>query len=320
MKKALVLGAGGFIGSNLTKKLHDKDYYVVGVDLKYPEFNFFDEADFFIKEDLRNYSVYEKIMHEKYDEIYQLAADMGGALYIFTGDNDADIMHNSASININLLRAVKEYKINSKIFYASSACVYPAYRQDNPDMPDCRESSVYPAEPDSMYGWEKLFSENLYLSHHKNYDMDIKIARFHNIFGPNGTYVGGKEKAPSAICRKVIEATDKIEIIGDGKQTRSFLYIDECLEGIERLMNSSFTGPFNIGSEEKISINDFARLIIDISGKNIDIVNVPGPTGVRGRVSDNSLIYEKIGWKPSLKLRYGIEKTYKWIEEQIKSK
>ena len=320
MKHILILGAGGFIGSNLVDKFKKDNHFVVGVDLKYPDFKS-TTADRFIIGDLRDFYFCNYIFTSfKFDEVYQLAADMGGAEYIFTGENDANIMQNSASINLNVLRVITENKLNPKIFYASSACVYPEYNQTDPDNPKCSEDSVFPAQPDSMYGWEKIFSENIYLSYHKNYNLNIKISRFHNVFGPNGTYAGGKEKAPAAICRKVIEANNKIKIIGDGLQTRSFLYIDECMEGIQKLMDSSYTGPFNIGSEEKISINDFAKMIIDISGKDISIEHITGPTGVRGRSSDNAYIYEKLNWQPTLPLKYGIEKTYRWIEEQLTKK
>ena len=327
MKKALVLGAGGFIGSHMVKRLKKEGYWVRGVDLKHTEFGK-TKADDFIIGDLRIPQVVKEIMiapKEKelekgsFDEVYQYAADMGGAEYVFTGDNDADIMHNSAMINLNVAEWAGKNKIK-KIFYSSSACIYPKYNQMDPDNPKLNEDSAYPAAPDSEYGWEKLFSERLYLSFYKNYGLNIRIARFHNIFGPEGTWEGGKEKAPAALCRKVAQAHDGdyIEVWGDGKQTRSFLYIDECLEATHRLIKSDFMGPVNIGSEEMISINDLAQMIINISGKNLTIKNIEGPQGVRGRNSDNKLFKEKIGWEPSQPLKVGIEKTYNWIKEQVK--
>lgn len=317
MKKAIVLGAGGFIGSHLVTRLKSMGYRVTGVDLKHPEYSETDADDFIIG-DLRSADFCMQIMKGGFDEVYQLAADMGGAGYIFTGDNDANVMHNSATINLNILESVVHHKAG-KIFYSSSACIYPEYNQLNPDNPKCDEASAYPAAPDSEYGWEKLFSERLYLAYNRNYNVEVHIARFHNIFGEKGTWRGGKEKAPAAICRKVAEAPDggTIEIWGDGKQTRSFLYIDECLDGVLKLMHSSFAGPVNIGSEEMISINGLAQLVMDISGKSLSINNIPGPTGVRGRNSDNLLIKEKLGWEPTMPLRKGLEKTYAWIAEQI---
>ncbi|TAM37202.1 NAD-dependent epimerase/dehydratase family protein [bacterium] len=316
MKKALVTGAGGFIGSHLVKRLKKEGYWVRGVDLKYPEFSK-TQADDFVIGDLREQQVVRKIADSPFDEVYQLAADMGGAGYIFTGEHDADVMHNSATINLNMLEQCRLAKVK-KIFYSSSACMYPAYNQEDPANPKCAEDSAYPAAPDSEYGWEKLFSERLYLAYNRNYGMKVHIARFHNIFGPEGTWRGGKEKAPAAICRKVAEAKDggKIEIWGDGKQTRSFLYIDECLEGVRRLMAFDFSGPVNIGSEEMVTINGLAKMIIDISGKGLSIKNITGPTGVRGRNSDNRLLRQKLGWAPSLKLKDGLTITYKWIESQ----
>jgi len=320
MKKTLVCGAGGFIGSHLVKKLKQKGYWVRGVDLKYPEFSE-TEADDFLIGDLRDPQICHSIVDQPFDEVYQLAADMGGAGFVFTGDNDADIMHNSAMINLNMLEAC--YKRNvKKIFYSSSACIYPEYNQLDPDNPKTAEDTAYPANPDSEYGWEKLFSERLYLAFHRNYRMDVRIARFHNIFGPEGSWNDGREKAPAALCRKIAETPDggEIEIWGDGKQTRSFLYIDECLEGIERLMNSDFIGPLNIGSEEMVTIDQLAYMIMDIAGKKLSIKHIPGPLGVRGRNSDNTLIRKVLGWSPSWPLKRGLEKTYRWIEEQVKKR
>jgi len=319
-KSALVCGAGGFIGSHLVKRLRKEGYWVRGVDLKYPEFSK-TAADDFVIGDLRDPYICRHIVDIRFDEVYQLAADMGGAGFVFTGDNDADIMHNSALINLNMLEAC--YKRNiERIFYSSSACIYPEYNQKDPDNPKCEESSAYPAMPDSEYGWEKLFSERLYLSFHRNYGMNVRIVRYHNIFGPEGTWQGGREKAPAAICRKVamakLKGEDYIEIWGDGKQTRSFLYIDECIEGTLRLMRSDFTGPVNIGSEEMVTINQLAEMIMGIAGVKLKIKHIPGPQGVRGRNSDNRLIKEKLGWAPSYSLKKGLEITYKWIEEQIR--
>ena len=317
MKKALICGAGGFIGSHLVKRLKKEGLWVKGVDLKYPEFDE-TEADDFVIGDLRNHDICRYITDIKFDEVYQLAADMGGAGFVFTSDNDADIMHNSAMINLNILDAC--YKRNIKrIFYSSSACIYPEYNQKDPDNPTCSEDSAYPAAPDSDYGWEKLFSERLYLAYQRNYGMEVRIARYHNIFGPQGTWQGGREKAPAALCRKVAKAEDRgeIEIWGDGKQTRSFLYIGECLEGTLRLMRSDCIEPLNIGSEEMVTINQLAKMIIEISKKKLGTNHVPGPQGVRGRNSDNSLIKKKIGWRPKMPLRKGLEITYKWIKEQV---
>ena len=312
MKKALVCGAGGFIGSHLVKRLKKEGYFVRGVDLKYPEFSN-SEADVFIKDDLRKLSVVDMCV-DGVDEVYQLAADMGGADFIFTGENDSDIMHNSAMINLNIVDSMKRHGVK-KVFYSSSACMYPEDHQLEVDVPALREDMAYPGNPDSEYGWEKLFSERLYLAFSKNYDFEVRIARFHNIFGPEGTFDGGREKAPAALCRKVIESNGEIEVYGDGKQTRSFLYIDECVEGIRRLMESDCKEPLNIGSDEVISINDFAQMIIDISEKEVVIKNIDVPQlGVRGRNSDNTLIKEKLGWSPTQPLRIGIEKTYRWIE------
>ena len=311
MKKALVCGAGGFIGSHLVKRLKKEGYFVRGVDLKYPEFSK-SEADEFIKGDLRNLSIVD-VCVSGVDEVYQLAADMGGADYIFTGENDSDVMHNSAMINLNIVDSMKRHGVK-KVFYSSSACMYPEDVQMEIDVPALREDMAYPGNPDSEYGWEKLFSERLFLAYARNEGFDVKIGRFHNVFGPEGTYEGGREKAPAALCRKIIKSNGEIEVYGDGKQTRSFLYIDECLDGVRRLMESDLNEPFNIGSAEVISINDFAQMIIDISGKQISIKNVDvQQVGVRGRNSDNTMIKEKLGWCPTQPLRVGIEKTYKWI-------
>lgn len=316
-KIALVCGAGGFIGSHLVKRLKKEGYWVRGVDLKHPDFSP-TEADEFVIGDLREQSICRSVLDQSFDEVYQLAADMGGAGYIFTGEHDADVMHNSASINLNIVDLAHKHKV-SKIFYSSSACIYPAYNQEDPDNPKCFESSAYPAAPDSEYGWEKLFSERLYLSYHRNYGLNVRIARFHNIFGPEGTWKGGKEKAPAAICRKVAEAKDdgEIEIWGDGEQTRSFLYIDECLEGIRRLIDSDFTGPVNIGSDEMVTINQLALMAMGIANKKLSIKHIDGPLGVRGRNSDNTLIKEKLGWAPSQPLNNGLKKTYEWINKQV---
>ena len=316
MKKILVCGAGGFIGGHLVNRLKKEGFWVRGVDLKENEYGN-NNADEFILGDLRDPEIAKKAV-KGIDEVYQLAADMGGAGYIFTGEHDADVMNNSALCNLNVLGASQKEGVK-KIFYSSSACMYPEYNQMDPNNPKCSEDSAYPAAPDSKYGWEKLFSERLYLSYQRNYGIEVRIARFHNIFGPQGTWSGGKEKAPAAMCRKAVEAKEgsHIEVWGDGKQTRSFLYIDECIEAVLRLMNSNFTGPVNIGSEEMISINDFAKMAMDISGKKLHIKNIEGPTGVRGRNSDNKLLFEKLNWQPSLSLKEGMEKTYKWIESQI---
>ncbi len=320
MNKALVLGAGGFIGSHLVKRLKKEGFWVRGVDLKYPEFAE-THADDFVIGDLREQDVCRSVLDQSFDHVYQLAADMGGAGYIFTGENDADVMHNSAIINLNIVDLCKKHKVG-KVFYSSSACMYPEHNQMDPDNPKCSEDSAYPANPDSEYGWEKLFSERLYLSYARNYGLNVRVARFHNIFGPEGTWDGGKEKAPAALCRKVAQSDEGgvIEVWGDGLQTRSFLYIDECVEAVRRLVDSDFEGPVNIGSEEMISINNLAKLIIDISGKNITLKNIDGPTGVRGRNSDNALYKEKIGWEPTALLKEGISKTYGWIAEQVAAK
>jgi len=318
MKKILVCGAGGFIGAHLVKKLKQDGHYVIGADLKYPQYSE-TVADKFYKMDLRNQRNVEQLITSDINEIYQLAADMGGAGYIFTGEHDADIMHNSAMINLNVLDEMRKKGIK-KIFYSSSACMYPSHNQEDPNNPLLSEDSAYPANPDSEYGWEKLFSERLYLSYAKNYNFDVRIARFHNVFGPMGSWNNGKEKAPAALCRKVasVESGGTIEIWGPGTQTRSFLYIDECVEGVQKLMASSFMGPVNLGSERMISINDFVYLIAKLANKEVKINNVPGPMGVMGRNSDNKLIREKLNWAPGDNLEYGITKTYQWIEEQIK--
>ena len=332
MKRVLVLGGGGFIGGHLAKRLKNEGNYVRVVDIKNHEY--FDEKDFcdeFILGDLRDPIVVSETIDEGMDEVYQLAADMGGAGYIFTGENDANVMHNSALINLNVVHECTKKNVK-KVFYSSSACMYPEHNQLDPDNPNCEESSAYPANPDSEYGWEKLFSERLFLAFNRNYNLDVRIARFHNIFGPYGTWKGGKEKVPAAMCRKVAEILDggEIEVWGDGQQTRSFLYVDECVEAVLRLMRQdSFLGPVNIGSEEKVTINDLAQMTINISGKEIYIRNIGGeefkqkygykcPVGVRGRKSDNKLYLEKIGWVVSEPLFYGMEKTYKWINSLVK--
>ena len=354
MKTALVLGAGGFIGSHMVKRLKKEGYWVRGVDLKYPEFSD-TEADEFIQGDLRDKSFVERVIQykgqqgnfyesvpyryiEPFHEIYQFAADMGGAGFIFTGENDADIMQNSASINLNLLDA--QQKLNetfdgsigwsecnrpcldwvTKIFYSSSACMYPEYNQLDPDNPDCREESAYPAAPDSEYGWEKLFSERLFLTYSRNYGMPVCVARYHNIFGPEGTWNGGREKAPAAICRKVAylpEHGGDIEVWGDGEQTRSFLFIDECIEATWRLMQSDFKGPVNIGSEEMVTINQLVDTAAKVSGKDVGKIHIDGPLGVRGRNSNNDLIRKELGWDYTQTLEEGIRKTYNWISQQI---
>lgn len=329
MKTALVLGAGGFIGSHLVKRLKKEGYWVRGVDLKYPE-HWETWADEFVIGDLRNPSLVSRVMFapnqnslddkvNSFDEVYQLAADMGGAGFVFTGEHDADIMHNSALINLNVAQEATRQNVK-RIFYSSSACMYPEYNQLDPNNPKCNEDSAYPAAPDSEYGWEKLFSERLYLAFNRNHGLNVRIARFHNIFGPFGTYDGGREKAPAAICRKVAKANnvDEISIWGDGKQTRSFLYIDDCIEAVLRFMRQdNFIGPVNIGSEEMVTIQELAEIIIDISGKNINIKNVEGPTGVRGRNSDNKLYFENMNWEPTQPLFLGLQKTFYWINEQV---
>jgi nucleoside-diphosphate-sugar epimerase len=319
MKTALVCGAGGFIGGHLVKRLKAEEFWVRGVDLKMHEFAE-TEADDFVVGDLRDAYCCRQVIDRRFDEIYQLAADMGGAGFIFTGENDADIMHNSATINLNVLDACRK-RLNKRIFYSSSACIYPAYNQDDADNPNCEESSAYPAAPDSEYGWEKLFGERLYLSYARNHGIEARVARYHNIFGPEGTWTGGREKAPAAMCRKIAMAADggAIEIWGDGQQTRSFLYIAECLEGTLRLMRSEFSGPVNIGSEEMVTIDGLADTVMGVAGKRVEKRHIPGPLGVRGRNSDNRLIREKLGWAPSQPLAAGIENTYRWIERQVRA-
>jgi nucleoside-diphosphate-sugar epimerase len=317
MKTAIVCGAGGFIGGHLVKRLKQEGYWVRGVDLKNNEYSA-SIADDFILGDLRDPVVCLNLFDRKINEVYQLAADMGGAGYIFSGNHDADVMHNSALCNINMIKCSQNFGVD-KIFYSSSACMYPEYNQLDPDNPKCSEDSAYPAAPDSEYGWEKLFSERLYMSYQRNYNLQVRIARFHNIFGPEGTWDGGKEKAPAALCRKIAKAKDgeAIEIWGDGNQTRSFLYIDECIEGIRKLMNSEFSGPVNLGSEEMVSINQFVDMIAKIANKRILKNHIEGPLGVRGRNSDNALIFEKLKWKPSQSLEIGLANTYFWIQDQI---
>jgi nucleoside-diphosphate-sugar epimerase len=302
----------------LVKRLKREGFWVRGVDLKYPEFSK-TAADDFVIGDLRDPVVCRDVVDRPFDEVYQLAADMGGAGYIFSGEHDSEVMHNSAMINLNLVNLCARTGVK-KIFYSSSACIYPEYNQRDPDNPKCSEDSVYPAAPDSEYGWEKLFSERIYLAYHRNHGLAVRIARFHNIFGPEGAWNNGREKAPAALCRKVAEAEDggEIEIWGDGEQTRSFLYVDECLEGVRRLMDSDFIGPVNIGSEEMIAINGLAEMIMDIAGKTLTINHIDGPLGVRGRNSDNKLISQKLGWKPAMPLRKGMEKTYRWVESQVR--
>ena len=320
-KKALVCGAGGFIGSHMVKKLKSEGYWVRGADKKYPEFSM-SEADEFLRGDLTGQTFCDMVCNIEFDEIYQFAADMGGAGYIFTGEHDADVMNNSATINLNILRNVKDYK--PKIFFSSSACMYPEHNQLDPNTPDCREDTAYPANPDSEYGWEKLFSERLYLSYHRNYDVPVRIARYHNIFGPEGTWTGGREKAPAAICRKVAELPKgggSIEVWGDGLQTRSFLFVDECVEATYRLVQSDFTGPVNIGSEEMVSINQLVDIAAKAAGKDVEKNHIDGPLGVRGRNSNNDLIREKLDWDYSMTLEEGIKKTYDWLnEEQLGNK
>jgi len=340
-KTALVLGAGGFIGSHMVRKLRSEGYWVRGVDLKYSEFSE-TEAHEFIQGDLRDVSFVERVIQFKgyqgnfyhnvpsrylqpFDEIYQFAADMGGAGFVFTGENDADIMHNSCTVNLNVLESVRKFNDitgwnTTKIFYSGSACMYPEHNQLDPDNPDCREESAYPAAPDSEYGWEKLFSERLFLAYHRNYKIPVRVARYHNIFGPEGTWEGGREKAPAAICRKVAELPEDggtVEVWGDGKQTRSFLYIDECIEATRRMMESDFIGPVNIGSEEMVTINQLVDTAAKVAGKKVSKNHIVGPLGVRGRNSNNDLIRKELGWDYSQTLEEGVRKTYEWINQQI---
>jgi len=341
VKKALVLGAGGFIGSHMVKRLRSEGYWVRGVDLKSPEYSK-TEAHEFVHGDLRDPDFVRRVLEYKgdrgnfyhsvpyryiqsFDEIYQFAADMGGAGFVFTGENDAEIMHNSCQINLNVLE--KQHQMNeqkgrnyTKIFYSGSACMYPEHNQLDADNPDCREESAYPANPDSEYGWEKLFSERLYFAYHRNHGVPVRVARYHNIFGPEGTWDGGREKAPAAICRKVAQLPEEggsIDVWGDGKQTRSFLYVDECIEATRRLMDSEFTGPVNIGSEEMVTIDQLVDTAAKVSGKSVEKNHIDGPLGVRGRNSNNDLIRDELGWDYSQTLEEGITKTYEWIVSQI---
>jgi nucleoside-diphosphate-sugar epimerase len=342
-KTALVLGAGGFIGSHMVKRLRSEGYWVRGVDLKQTEFSE-TEANEFIVGDLRDVDFVSRVIrfkgyqgnfyhevpnqyHDSFDEIYQFAADMGGAGFVFTGENDADIMHNSVSINLNVLEEQRKFNETvgntTKIFYSGSACMYPEHNQLDPDNPDCREESAYPADPDSEYGWEKLFSERLYFAYNRNHGIPVRVARYHNIFGPEGTWEGGREKAPAAICRKVAylpSSGGSIEVWGDGLQTRSFLFIDECIEATRRLMDSEFMGPVNIGSEEMVTINQLVETAAKVADKNVNKIHIDGPLGVRGRNSNNDLIREKLGWDYSQTLEEGIRKTYEWICNQIETK
>ena len=315
MKNVLVCGAGGFIGTYLVESLKAQGHYVIGADLKYPLYSE-TQCDKFYQLDLRVHENVKTIFKNQIDEIYQLAADMGGAGYIFTGEHDADIMHNSASINLNILDVARSTGVK-KIFYSSSACIYPSHNQEDPNNPLCSEGSAYPANPDSEYGWEKLFSERLYLTYARNYGIDVRVVRFHNVFGPRGSWNNGKEKAPAALCRKVIQSNGNVEVWGPGNQTRSFLYIDECIEGIHKIMESNYQQPLNLGSTRMISINDLVYLIAKLANKKVLIENIPGPMGVMGRNSDNKLIQEKIGWAPADNLEAGLNKTYAWIQEQL---
>ncbi|MFM1861599.1 MAG: hypothetical protein RLZ26_121 [Pseudomonadota bacterium] len=320
MRSALVCGAGGFIGAHLVTRLKREGFWVRGVDLKFPEYGE-TTADDFVIADLREPGNCRAVIDRRFDEVYQLAADMCGAGFIFTGENDADIMHNSATINLNILDACHRRNVR-RIFYSSSACMYPEHNQTDPDAPVTREDSAYPANPDSEYGWEKLFSERLYLAYARNHGIEARVARYHNIFGPEGSWTGGREKAPAALCRKVAETPEggTIEIWGDGRQTRSFLFVDDCLDATLRLTRSeNFAGPVNIGSEEMVTINDLARIVMDVAAKPLGIRHIPGPQGVRGRNSHNDLIREKLGWEPRLTLREGIARTYPWIARQVEA-
>lgn len=318
MKRALVLGAGGFIGGHLANRLKDEGYWVRGVDLKHNPWQGL-RVDEFITGDLRNPDIVSQVIDQPFDEVYQLAADMGGAGYIFTGEHDADVMHNSAQINLNVAPRCVEVGVK-KVFYSSSACIYPLYNQLDPNNPKTAEDSAYPAQPDSEYGWEKLFSERLFLSFQRNYGLNVRIARFHNVYGPYGSWKDGREKAPAAICRKVAMAEDggEVEVWGDGKQTRSFLYIEECLEAVRRFMDCDFSGPLNIGSEEMVAIDQLVDIVIEISGKRLRKRYVEGPMGVRGRSSDNTLIRKVLGWAPSQPLKEGLRITYAWIEGEVR--
>ena len=336
MKRVVILGGGGFIGGHLAKRLKEDGNHVRICDIKKHEYFSHDEiCHEFILGDLTDPNVIKLVIEEGVDEVYQLAADMGGALYIFTGENDANVMYNSATINLNVAHECVNKKVK-KVFYSSSACMYPEHNQLDPLNPNCEESSAYPANPDSEYGWEKLFSERLYMAFNRNYGLNVRVARFHNIFGPQGTWTGGREKSPAAMCRKVSESEDggTIEVWGNGQQTRSFLYVDECVEAVLRLMESDFLGPVNIGSEEMVTINELASMAIQISGKDINIQNIEGdefvskygfkcPLGVKGRNSDNKLYKEKVGWEVNQPLLIGLQKTYEWIklkvEEEIKN-
>lgn len=314
MKNILVCGAGGFIGTYLVESLRAKGHNVIGADLKLPLYSE-TACNKFYKLDLRDPNNVETIFMNKIDEVYQLAADMGGAAYVFSGNFDSEIMHNSCLINLNILNAMQKHNVK-KVFYSSSACMYPSHNQEDPNNPLCSEASAYPANPDSEYGWEKLFSERLYLAYARNLGIDVRIARFHNVFGPRGSWNNGKEKAPAALCRKVLESNGEIEVWGPGTQTRSFLYVDECVEGIQRIMESDYGQPLNLGSTRMISINDLVLLIAKLAGKTVTLKNVPGPIGVMGRNSDNTLINEKLGWAPKDDLESGLLKTYEWIKEQ----
>lgn len=317
MKLALVTGAGGFIGARMVRRLKSEGFWVRGVDLKYPPYHE-TEADDFIIGDLRDPVVCTNAVDRKFDEVYQFAADMGGAGFVFSGENDYDIMHNSALINLNMVEACRVMD-SKRIFYSSSACMYPEHNQLDPDNPNCVEDSAYPANPDSEYGWEKLFSERLFLSAARNKGLEVRVARFHNIFGDEGSWYDGREKAPAAMCRKIAMAEEggEIEIWGDGEQTRSFLYVDECIEATIRLTRSNWTGPVNVGSDEMITINGLAEMIMEIAQKNLTIKHISGPLGVRGRNSDNNLYLEKLGWRVSEPLMKGLSKTYPWIQDQV---